>query len=269
MMGVSFGAIIFILSACGGSTTSTENSVEEKNIDTTLIDTLAEVAEELIPERITYDVNKITARLDTVYQLPFIVDSLLLDSLFNGDFTESDLSSQEAQFLGFKMPENSPSQWSRYSLTEYIEIDSIKENGNYNEFLESLDLGQTQDANATLLGQITVSENEYYILWTTSYYTLEACPYGHGSYIWATYFNNNEPYDAVLVGEISGGADAPYWSGTTTTAVITKEGAEVFTSTESGGDMDEEGEEIIEKSESTVRYTLTSEAVFEFETIAD
>ena len=257
-------AVIF--SACGGAAESNQTSTEETGADTTQVDTIVELEEKVVPERISYDVNKLLARLDTVFQLPYIIDSVMIDSLFMDVFYESDLSNAEAQYLGFTTPKKSPSSWSAYAINEYVDIDSIKMRGEYEDYVEQLDLGETQDASATLVGQVHVSDAEYYILWTTSYHTIDACPYGHGSYLWATYFKDNQPYEAVLVGENSGGGDPPHWSGTITTSVITKEGIEAFILTESGSEDYDTGEEIIESSEQTARYTLTDSALFVVET---
>ena len=256
---------VLIFSACGGTAESNESSTEETGVDTTEVDTLAELEEKVVPERISYDVNKLLARIDTVFQLPFIVDSAMLDSMFVDQYYESSLTNAEAQYLGFKTPDSSPASSASYCINEFIDIDSIKLKGEYEAFVETVDLGQTEDACAHLMGQVKISNNEYYILWTTAYHTYEACPYGHGSYIWATYFKDNQPYEAVLIGETSGGGDAPYWMGTAATSVITKKGIEAYEITESGGDENEDGEEIIETTEKWASYKLNAEGLFEVE----
>lgn len=251
-----------MLTSCGGEQKETESN-ESSKTDSLEFDTL--IVEEVIPERISYDVNKLLARIDTVYSLPFIVDSIMLDSLFEDIFFGSDLSNAEVQYLGFSYPKDSPSSSSAYCINEFIEIDSIKMRDEYDKYLEDIDLGQTADAVANLVGQVKVSKNEYYILWTTAYHSYEACPYGHGSYIWATYFKDNEPYEAVLVGEYSGGSDAPYWMATTLTSTITKKGIESFSVTENAGEDDDSEEEVIEISKKWTSYKLNAENAFDVE----
>ncbi|OIQ36320.1 MAG: hypothetical protein BM555_02840 [Crocinitomix sp. MedPE-SWsnd] len=242
-------SILFI--QCSGEE-QTETSHEEISTDTIVTDTIAEEVIEAEAERVEIDIDALFAKADTTLKIPFVVDSAFIDSIMylEGELDEKALSNVEVQHLGFKMVESGPTMMASYCINSFIKIDSLKLKGEYEDYLEQLDIGQTKRAGAAVIGKITELGSTQFLIWMTDYSTLEACPYGSGTYIWATIFEDEKPTNTILLGESSGGADAPYWGDTFTTSVLEIGKVTTKTIEESGGDEDPEtGEEIVDHSE--------------------
>ena len=238
---------------------NTEKQEHNKSIDTIATDTpKEELIEEPDPLRMTIDVEKLFAKADTTLSLPLVIDSTFIDSIMNSDLEEKSLENIEAQYLGFDFVDNRPTYMSNYCIDAFIEIDSLKIKGEYEQYVESLDLGETEIASAAVIGKITELGETEFLIWMTDYSTFQACPYGHGTYIWATIFKSGKATNTLLVGEYSGGADAPYWVSTTTTSVLKASLVTTHVLEEEGGEYNEDtDEEIVNSSEKDYKTFIT------------
>lgn len=249
-----FPLFVFIL-ACGseqGEAVHAEPSSDSLAIDSVVTDT---ILEEIVERRIEIDQASLFDKIDSVFSTPLVIDSMFVDSIMGLDPEENALTNAEVQYLGFDLIENRPNNMASYSIKNFIRIDSLKIKGEYEEYLATLDVGMTEWVAARVIGLLKIDEGHELFLWCTQDETLQACPYGHGTYIWATVFVDGQPLNTTLVGEHSGGADAPYWIYTFTTSIVSKVGIEIDYLEESGGDYDEENdEEIIEQSVN--KYTV-------------
>jgi len=241
-------SLLFI--QCSGEE-QTESIHEDVSTDTISSDTIVEEVIEIEPERVEIDVDALFAKADTTLKIPFIVDSIFMDSILNmyDELDHKSLSNAEAQHLGFKMVDNGPTSMGSYCIDRFIEIDSLKLKGEYDAYVEQLDIGQTERASAAVIAKITELGATQFLIWMTDYSTVEACPYGHGTYIWCTIFEQGSATNTLLLGENSGGADAPYWGSTITTSVLEIGKVTTTVVDEQGGDYNEEtDEEIVESS---------------------
>ncbi len=256
--------MLFFMVGCGSE--PAEVTEENPVIDTLKTDT-TEVIEDVqveVPKRIELDPAELFAKVDTVLTLPLAVDSLFVDSIMSIETTEKALSNAEAQYLGYSMLDNRPTQMASYCIDDFIRMDSLKIKGEYEDYLQQMDIGMTEWAAAQVIGKIKIGSGHEMLLWATHYETYQACPYGHGTYIWSTVFVDGQPLNTALVGENSGGADAPYWGSTFTTSTITEAGIVIDYLEESGGDYDEAtDEEIVERSQQKYEIQFAIDGGFE------
>ncbi len=250
------------LSSCGESDSKVieyaPTELQEVDTSTTVdIDTT-----ETIETKIQIDVDALLTKLDngTVFHLPFSLDSNYMES---NNEEEAYLTNVEVQYLSADLIDNQPTEWASYDIKSFIEIDSMRLLGTYEEYVEHIDIGMMQESDAYLLHKISVDANSFILLWSISYSTYEACPYASGTVVFGTYFNNNMALNTAVLGESSGGGDAPYWGSTFITSQITSDHILTNKHEESGGDGDDEtGEEIVEITDKEFEVKL-SEIGFE------
>jgi hypothetical protein len=254
-----------VIVSCGGSSQEVESTSEEVEVDTTAIDT-ANVDTLIIeenPDRISIDAAALLAKAETVYDLPLIIDSAFISSWRSegGEEAESEITNAEAQYLSFDFVENDPTSMAEYDVKTFINLDSLKIKGEYEDYQASLDLGQARYSVAMVVGKTSVNQNQTMLIWATDYATYEACPYGYGTCVFGTLFTGNVAHNTVLLGEISGGADAPYWGSTLVTSEVTATAITTKKIQENGGDEvdPETGEEIIERGEDDFRLSILSD----------
>lgn len=252
------GFIFFsLLLSCGESSSEIVESLplETTEIDTSIIADL-DTAEVMV-EKIQIDVVKLLGKLnsDTVYQTPFSLDSNYMESISE---EAPLLTNVEVQYLSSDLIDNQPTEWSSYDIKSFIDIDSMRLMGTYEEYVESIDIGMMQESDAYLLDKIILDSDRFILLWSISYSTYEACPYASGTVVFGTIFENNIALNTATLGEDSGGGDAPYWGSTFTTSQINSELISTNKHEESGGDMDEEtGEEIVDITNKVFEVKIT------------
>ncbi len=253
-------ALSIILASCGSGEQqdSAENNLTEE-IDTTSVDTTL-LEDTLTETKIEINLNDLLAKFTSSYNLPYSLDSAEIENQIEEE-SESNLTNIEVQYLSQEMVDNKPTSWAGYSIQTFIDLDSLKIKGEYEEYLENIDIAMMQEASANSLCQLNVSEESYILMWTVSYSTYEACPYSSGDVIFGTLMVNDEPTNTLLLGEDSGGGDAPYWGSTFVTSEINSSSIKTLMHEESGGDeYDEENdEEVVEVTEASYDVTITAE----------
>jgi hypothetical protein len=256
----------FIVVSCGGNTEeSTTNNEDGVSVDTTAADSLTvdTLVLEEDPTRINIDVAALLNKAEETFELPFSVDSTFISDLSEEGDSESNLTNAEAQYLNHTWAERNGIGMDSYDVNIFIDLDSLKIKGEYEEYQETIDIGMARYSNANVIGKVVVDETLTMLIWSTDYATYEACPYGYGTCVFGTLFNKNIGLNTIVLGEISGGGDAPYWGGTAVTSKI-KEGYVYYHKVEeSGGDEDPEtGEELIEHSEEDAVFGISAENGF-------
>lgn len=96
-----------------------------------------------------------------------------------------------------------------FTISQWMEIDSIKANGKYPAYLEKLDIGQTKDSRGWIYDTIPLAEGNAYVwgIWYTSY---EACPYFSGKDIYLTTVSKEgKPVATIKLTKVSSGGDPP------------------------------------------------------------
>lgn len=236
--------ILFIsataLFSCGGNSTSTTTQSND-SLNTAVSNDSISVLE----EKISIDLPMLLAKYPKAKSFPYKADSIYFDDLIT-DFS-SPLTGQEVLFLSQSMVSISFA-YGTHSIEDFVFIDSLKAIDKYDGYVDTLDLGMTKESDAAVVDKLVLNDSTTLLLWYINYSTYEACPYGHGAYLFASILQNESVISCVQLGENSGGADAPYWGSTLTTFKLTNTGAKITKINTNGGDEDEEGNEIVERS---------------------
>ena len=256
---------LFALLSCGGSAEEAENESQNENVsnaelvDTTSVDTLA-LEENRVP--IDLDVEQLLAKAKGNYKLPLSIDSIFIADLGQGHNAQSNynMTNIEAQYLSSNFVKNDLTSMASYNVETFIRLDSLKIKGEYDAYQEQIDIGMARYSVANVVGKVNIDKNRMILIWYTDYATFEACPGGSGTFVFGTLFKNNAAINSALLGEISGGADAPYWGETLITSTITADKINLHKKDANGGDEDPEtGEEIVEQSELDYTISITPE----------
>lgn len=214
-----------------------------------------------IPEEIPpFNFEVLKSKAVESLELPFSIDTVFLDKYENNYPMESNMTIREVAFLSSSFVESKPTDWSNHSAQTFIMIDSLRKNKLYDEYQQNIDIGMMLYAEANTNERITLSNSSYILLWTVYYSTYEACPYASGNIVYGSLFVNDEFMNTAVLGETSGGGDAPYWGDTKVTSIITKDLIITARQERSGGDEDEEtGEEIIDETNEVFELIITPE----------
>lgn len=249
--------------ACGGpedqTTPETPDVVEIQEDTINPIDTI-QIKED--PNRPRMDVADFLGKVDREFELPLTIDSAWMERLLQTDEEISldyNMNRSETAHLSFNWVEgNETGNSSRY-VQIFEEMDSINQLGEevMDEYLYSLDLGMTRYSTCNSIGKVTISEVSSLIFWSTDYSTIEACPYGYGTSLYATLFTKDVATNTVLVGEMSGGGDPPVWASNYVSSTITDSSITIVGIEHWGEEDFDTGEEIIETNSKTAAIEIT------------
>jgi hypothetical protein len=135
----------------------------------------------------------------------------------------------------------------KWSVESFYKIDSIKDAGTYEAFMNSYPDGTVRSLAAPLY-KLHFNANIVGYLWGISESSADKCPSFDGINIYLSLVDGEEVISSCLIAESSAGGDPPYWSETEISATIYEDARiEIDRVIKSGGD-EEEDEEIIEKS---------------------
>lgn len=253
------GLSLVIISCNNSDNTSNDSSQKankkaEVKIDSSAIEIVEEVTESKRPK---IDITDLLSKADTIYNSPFNLDSNFVFDIENQNDGPSTLTNIEVQYLGYDMVKNQPTSWSGYNINTFIEIDSMKINGTYDDYVDSIDIGMMERSFAYVHSKILVNKNTFILLWSISFSTYEACPFSSGTVIFGTFFHGNLAYNTAVLGETSGGGDAPYWSEIFVSSDIQPTLIVTNQVSKNGGEEDENtGEEIIEKQNKSFKLKI-------------
>lgn len=247
--------------ACNGSNESTESS--ENSSDTTNVDTLTAadtIQINVDSNRPKVDVDALFAKADEEYKLPFKVDSSFISSFMGEAEDEYDLTGAEAKYLAYDMVDNEATNMASWDIKTFIRLDSIKTQGDWEAYQNSLDLGQARYSNGNVVGVVKIDDVSSFLLWTTDYATYEACPYGSGTYVYGTLFTLMHGTNTVLLGEMSGGGDPPSWGDTRVYSEI-KSDKIITESLQRTGEEDYDGNDFVDKRESKYEISISTQGL--------
>jgi len=211
------------------------------------------------------DFNQFISKIDSSYAVPYLLDSNTVERIDDIQNEESNLTANEVKYLSSQLVENKPTSWNSYQITTFLKLDSLKNNGKYENYLDDLDIGMMARSNANLYAKINVSDSLFMVLWYINYSTYEACPFSAGTVIFGTLFNNSKALNTSVLGEVSGGGDAPYWGSTFVTSQIELTQMKILRIDLQGeGDLDENEEEIVTTETEEYQLKITKNG---FETV--
>lgn len=233
-----------LLASCGG-----ESSETTQTADTTKTDSVITK----VPN-IDIDEEALMAKFTISTVVPWKQDSgfLQTDSIVNNEA----LTADEAKYLTYGFVDNDMSYQGLMPVDDFLFFDSLKAINEYESYREVADIGMMVMADAYVVQKLKLDDSTTLLLWAVYFATYEACPYSSGTILYASVYKNNEVTSCTIIGEDSGGADAPVWGETL-----------VLSSFENGkytavkfdrncdGETTEDGEDVV--TESSVNYTLS------------
>ena len=249
-------ALILVCSCSSDESAETVISANEKSEES--LDTLSEVVfEEIqINDHLQAILDKSTAK----YALPIVIDTNFIKAIdFESKDAQNVLNFENVRYLTSSLIENEPTEYAGYSLNSFFKIDSLKAEGEYEDYVNGLDIGMMQEADAYGEGLINLENNQHMLLWSLNYSTYEACPYGYGSIVFGTLLNNYEVMNTLVLAEVSGGSDPPAWGDTNISSELTPTLIKTNKIDRSSGYDEEAEEEITAETKSDYEVTITAE----------
>lgn len=194
---------------------------------------------------------------------PLMDADLKLDHLFFEDstrnHTHSILSKALVQELAAELGEDEESKQQIYYINDYYKIQTMKDDRKYEEYVQSLDIGMTKDAQCYALGRLHYGDSIGILLWKINYSSYEACPMYAGNHILASLYYHGKLMKTHLVAQEEAGMDAPMGYEANTYSTWQKMGkifvhATILTSEE---------EKIIEKQENKRIWKITRKGLIQ------
>ncbi|MGR3809359.1 hypothetical protein [Jiulongibacter sp. NS-SX5] len=134
------------------------------------------------------------------------IDSIYLESLESEIDSYQPLSSGEVLSLFNVLESPSTAVFHENMVEEYLEIDSIKAYGQYENYLNQLDIGMLRDALAIKIATLDDAKSLLWAVWYSSY---EACPYFHGVDVYLSSIDKDRPTKTIKVGSNFSAIDPP------------------------------------------------------------
>ena len=185
-----------ILTSCGGGE---ETKKEEPKVqDTTSKDSVV-VYE--TPEELVGFIDK----FEDITEFPIKIDKTYCDSSEQGDT----LIGEEVKILLKNFKSTETTDFIDYYIDAFYNIDSLKSVDGYTAWAAERDLGNIKYADCYFRHKAQLNPETQLIFWSLVYSTYEACPYGYGTYIFATIVYKGEITESFSVAEHTGGGDPP------------------------------------------------------------
>lgn len=192
--------------------------------------------------------------------LPFVADTALFFHLEDTDSLPSaDVRVLAANWFKHDLVSNVP-----YALAEFYKIDSLKVSGGYKAYVDSLDIGQTRDSKAYVVGRLVPDPVTSILVWAVTDHSYEACPYFSSQTVYITLISNDTVRESFLLGGYEVAGDPPMSMQRTVTGRINPDlTLELRVVAEHDEDMDQP-EVAVEREEYKLaikdgRFSLTSE----------
>ncbi len=133
----------------------------------------------------------------------------------------------------------------RSSVQGCILIDRLKQQGRYQNYLDSLDIGMLKNAMAFTIGKIKVGDR-FLLLWGINESSYDACPLYSGTSIIASWPTNDGGFTHIVAAEMYDAADAPLALWRRTSSTLGSSEISVFSVTYTENAETEEGPKLKE-----------------------
>ena len=154
-----------------------------------------------------------------------VFDEELLDHYDEASWSDSlKLTSSEIKELAITFTKDDLSEYLSYHFNSASMIDSLIEHDAYEEYEQSLDLGQIATDYMYPIEKYKIANETYLLVTMRNYHTYEACPYGYGMYFYGTLIKNGNIISTSLIAENSGGGDPPVSAYTKIYSEVTDKG---------------------------------------------
>ena len=231
--------LLAFVQACGSETNTEPLTAEVEQqvevVDSAIVETVTE--QEIV---INTHLQAILNKSDATYQLPFDIDTNFVNAIdFEQKSIQTSLSFENGRYLGARLLENAPTNNASYNIEIFCKIDSLTAEGEYEDYVNNLDIGMMQVSEAYVEGLIEVDSSKLVLLWSITFSSYEACPYASGSLVYGTLLQNYEVQNTMLLAEVSGGGDPPSWGETRISTSISKAFDMKTNSINQSGDSDQ------------------------------
>lgn len=163
--------------------------------------------QEIVKEIFPSDFDSITSHFEHI-ELPFKINhAFFLDSTKN--HTKRKLALNEVELLSEKMNTDSLTENCEYYRISYRKIENVKQKKQYESYIESLDIGMMQDAEAFALYTFTLGDSVGVLIWKIHYDSYPACPMFTGDHVYASVFSSGNLIQSSLIASMEYSADAP------------------------------------------------------------
>lgn len=183
----------------------------ENNSDNNIEDSISEenfiTSEENNHEK-AVDSNIITSFFKGKNTLPFTVDSNYFVNI-NDDKNRTELKGEQVKLLTSNMVVYEKFDHIKWDLKSFFEIDSMKAAGTYEDYQNKIDVGMVLYSDAYGIEKVKLNDDTEALIWSNSYSTPDACPYGFGTYIFISVLYKGEITDCTVIGENMSGGDPP------------------------------------------------------------
>lgn len=194
----------------------------------------------------------------TLGELPYTVDTnalgeknLLDEKLLNSAFVLEIMKNQLKEIN---------ESYSEYLLKDYLHIDSCLQKMTEEEFNNTLDIGMMKTVKLYAGNFFNLNNGNKAYTWFIKFSTYEACPYNAGTIlIYSTMNKSGELISSLVIGEVSGGGDAPYFSSTELYSDINTDHLISIKETQVNGGDEENEKTIVETTRSIFKYQVNIE----------
>lgn len=194
-------------------------------------------------------------------------NNLIIDSIYIGkaEQTKEDkkLNGEQVNLLSSKFIDHEYTRNVSYDLTAFYMIDSLKNIGAYEDYVNSLDIGMMKIAEAYALDIYKLEDKKTEILiWCIKYSTYEACPYAAGLVIFSTILFNGEITSGAILAESMSAGDPPSGMSRNIFGNISSNGMMEYEFIQINEDEDENGI-ISDTTSNSIKYSII-EGKFKF-----
>lgn len=153
-------------------------------------------------------------------ELPLVIDT---NFILEADTSER-IPYQQIRQLGKELLGHELSSGIEYDLNSFCEVDSIKQAGRYQEYIDKIEIGMTKVAISFKVGVIKFNDGSKLFVWGVHNSSFEACPFFAGTTIIGTYTGKSNKNVHFVLGEISGGGDPPSMGDDEVTSKVNSDG---------------------------------------------
>lgn len=198
-----FNWLVFFLSllifpSCNNSSQSNSNSKENKKDTITSINSIEK-------DTVSGQLQKLLIHFKDTTGFPFVVDSAYIAHVPSHD----SLGAKEVNLLSKNLVKDSLMDDANTTIHEFDTIDSLKANGLYSKWVEKLDIGMVQTANAYALNKIKLNDSITVITWAIACTSYPADPIYNFTYIYCTILGKDKFKATFVLGRVLNGADPP------------------------------------------------------------
>ncbi len=179
--------------------------------------------------------NQETTSEFSIFQEDVSIDSTSLGKLLQ-DSTLQKLNPKELEILTTTMPDTNNFYW---LIENYVYLDSIKKAGQYEAYLNKLDIGMIKEIVSKKFKTIVIGDSITLVFWGLDFSSYEACPFTEGKVLFLSTLKNGKNSFCLPVSYSQHWSDAPVYNSLEASFTLNKNGFLKIKEREVIGDLDE------------------------------